>query len=154
MMIWQDRNMSECFKVFQKCFMWDYMYIRWLINWSKFLAFIEQSSCAFGWINKDVIRLLYFSIYIYIYIYTYMCVCVCGTHWYEQKCPNKHMSKTNSWWYMRDAPLAPMHVKIACTSSSHRFKDSGFYLNPLTKHIPLAGLMHLKSLIIYEHSTY
>ena len=27
MMIWQDRNMSECF-------MWNYMYICWLINWS------------------------------------------------------------------------------------------------------------------------
>ena len=26
--------MSECFKVFSKCFMSNYMCIRWLINWS------------------------------------------------------------------------------------------------------------------------
>jgi hypothetical protein len=34
MMSWLDRNMSECFKVFLKCFMWNYMCIRWLMNWS------------------------------------------------------------------------------------------------------------------------
>jgi len=37
LMIWQDRNMSEClkcFKMFWMCFMWNYMCIRWLINWS------------------------------------------------------------------------------------------------------------------------
>jgi len=33
-MMWQDWNMSECFKVFQKCFVWNYMCIRWLINFS------------------------------------------------------------------------------------------------------------------------
>jgi len=43
-MIWQDRNMSECFKVFQKCFIWNYMCIRSLINWSKTPHVSDRSS--------------------------------------------------------------------------------------------------------------
>ena len=36
---WSDkietcRSVLKCFKVFWKCFMWNYMCIRWLINWS------------------------------------------------------------------------------------------------------------------------